>query len=52
MMQEYDVFRVESHTDGPVTKPCQTQCNEKDQRGDCERPFLNDTIFSLLVLTN
>ena len=32
-----------SHTDGPVTKPCQTGHNESDQRGDSERPILNDT---------
>ena len=32
-----------SHTDGPVTKPCQTGHNESDQRGDYERPILNDT---------
>ena len=41
MTQEYDVFRVDLTQ--TVTKPCQTQHNESDQRGDCERPILNDT---------
>ena len=36
----------ESHTDGPVTKPCQTRYNESDRRGHCERPILNDTVES------
>ena len=32
-----------SHTDGPVTKHCQTRYNESDQRRDYERPILDDT---------